>query len=31
VTTGFAELLVDAKEDRTLRATLAGMLREGEA
>jgi hypothetical protein len=25
----FAELLIDCEEDRTLRAVLAGMLREG--
>jgi hypothetical protein len=27
---GFAELLIDAEEDRTLRAVLVGMLREAE-
>ena len=26
----FAELLIDCEEDRTLRAELVGMLREGE-
>jgi hypothetical protein len=29
-TRNFAELLIDCEEDRTLRAELVGMLREGE-